>query len=289
MTAPIESVSFVVLGPPVPKGRPRFVRGRAVTPARTREYEKLVRDVAALHCGHWRRDGLYRVTIELFSPTCLRGDTDNYAKALLDAIEGHAFDNDRQVVELVVRKNDRASVAPAFAKVLVERVWWERGQGSAAHEAQKGGEVMGEPAQRLIAVVDVARECDAAFIYSSWMHSYRESPLTSRWTDSEYQERMGQRIGSLLERSRVLVARPPDWDEGIIGWAAAEQRSGKFLLHYAFVRGDASGGVPLFRHRGVLSLLIQQHEPKGRRLITTLRPPFTNYIKRLGFRFEQRR
>lgn len=148
---------------------------------------------------------------------------------------------------------------------------------------------MGEPAQNLTMCIDVARECDAAFIYSSWMHSYRDSPLGSKWSDREYSERMNQRIGQLLERSKVLVARPLDWDEGIIGWAAAEQRSGKFLLHYCFVRGDTSGGVPLFRNRGVLTALIAHHAPQGKRLITTLRPPFTDYVKRLDFRFELRR
>lgn len=134
MTAPIESVSFVVLGPPVPKGRPRFVRGHAVTPKRTREYEKLVREVAALHCGRWRRDGLYRVTLTFFGQRELRGDLDNYVKALMDGMQGHAFDNDRQVVELVARKrvHERTIVgtqAEACAEVLVERVWWNAEKG----------------------------------------------------------------------------------------------------------------------------------------------------------------
>lgn len=133
MTTPTESVSFVILGSPVPKGRPRFVRYaqgmRAVTPKRTREYEALVRQVAALHCGHWRRDGLYRVTLTFFGERELRGDLDNYCKAQLDGMQGAAFDNDRQVSEVVARKtvaspqtreSTRAGVPRT--EVLVERI-----------------------------------------------------------------------------------------------------------------------------------------------------------------------
>lgn len=141
---------------------------------------------------------------------------------------------------------------------------------------------MGEPAQNTTMRIDVARECDAPFVYATWMASYRDSPLGSKWDDAEYRDRMNQRMASLIERSVVYVARPSDWDEGVIGWAVAEQRGGRFLLHYCFVR-------PPFRQQGVLTALIAQHAPRGQRLITTLRPPFTQYIKRLGFRFEHRR
>lgn len=121
----IESVSFTILGSPVPKGRPRFARGRAITPKRTRDYERLVRQVAELHCGHWRKDGLYRVTIDLVSERHLRGDADNYAKALLDGMEGAAFENDHQVMEVTVRKHASGvspALGPALAQVLVERI-----------------------------------------------------------------------------------------------------------------------------------------------------------------------
>lgn len=141
---------------------------------------------------------------------------------------------------------------------------------------------MGAPTQSLAIAIDEARECDAAFVFSSWTHSYRDSPGTSRWPAEKYAAWICDHIESTLARSRVLVARPVDWDEGIIGWAAGEQRSGKFILHYAFVR-------PLFRQSGALGMLLAAHAPQGRRLLATLRPPYTDYIKRLGYRYEPRR
>lgn len=114
-----ERISFTVAGQPVPKGRPRFVRGRAITPQRTRDYERLVRGVAALHCGRWRRDGLYRVTA-VFTGASPVADIDNLAKCLLDGIQGHAFDDDRQVSELYLMRN--AAKGAARVDVTVERV-----------------------------------------------------------------------------------------------------------------------------------------------------------------------
>lgn len=121
----VESLRFDVLGPPVPKGRPRFARGRVVTPKRTREYERLVHEVATLYCGNWRRDGMYRVTLDFIAHRPLRGDVDNYAKALLDGLQGAAFDNDSQVSEIVARKHATGlsdAYGPQMARVLVERI-----------------------------------------------------------------------------------------------------------------------------------------------------------------------
>lgn len=120
MSKTVESISFCVLGQPVPKGRPRFCNGVAVTPKRTRDYERLVRDVAALHCGNWRRDGLYRVTLKFVFEGVPRGDLDNYLKAQLDAMQGYAFDNDRQV--FAVNAQWEMHALHAFTDVLVERI-----------------------------------------------------------------------------------------------------------------------------------------------------------------------
>lgn len=119
MTSANESVSFTVEGQPVPKGRPRFFRGVAITPRRTRDYERLVRSVAALHCARWRRDGLYRVTA-VFTGASPVADIDNLAKALLDGIQGHAFDDDKQVSELFLVRN-HAKGEPRV-DVTIERI-----------------------------------------------------------------------------------------------------------------------------------------------------------------------
>lgn len=117
---PPASVRFTVIGQPVPKGRPRFFKGVAVTPQRTRDYERHVRNVAALYCAHWDRTGAYRVTLEFIGPRLI-GDLDNYAKAVLDGMNGYAFEDDRQVTELRGFKHSLATEQPRV-EVLVERI-----------------------------------------------------------------------------------------------------------------------------------------------------------------------
>lgn len=87
---------------PVPKARPRLgVNGRLYTPRETKEFEELV--------GWYTRSVVrnptekpVRVHIDIFSKT--RADIDNIAKAILDGLNGVAFLDDRQVVELKIRK-----------------------------------------------------------------------------------------------------------------------------------------------------------------------------------------
>lgn len=110
-------------GAPVPKGRPRTYRDkrtgktRTVTPQRTRDYEAHVartyRAAGGEHLGNgpvrlelWVSNERVVVTVEpADAPTAKRprGDLDNITKAVADALNGLAFDDDRQIVELAVR------------------------------------------------------------------------------------------------------------------------------------------------------------------------------------------
>ena len=90
------------------KQRPRFGRGRAYTPAGTRNWEELLA---------WRfieRHGRPKLTsplrVELFfGGVQANQDIDNLAKSCLDALNGIAFEDDCQVVELVARKASHRS------------------------------------------------------------------------------------------------------------------------------------------------------------------------------------
>ena len=96
---------------PIPKGRPRFYGGHAVTPEKTRKYEKLIRD----SWTHGIVDAEY-LTIDMVfkmpkpqslskkkqreldgQPHVKKPDLDNFVKAILDSIQGVAFDNDSKV------------------------------------------------------------------------------------------------------------------------------------------------------------------------------------------------
>ena len=98
--------SITIPGRPVPKGRPRLgVRGKKAyvyTPPKTKEYENLVGWVARC-AGCKPLNGPIAVKLRLFIRG-RSGDVDNYSKSILDGLNGVAYEDDDQVVELQVRK-----------------------------------------------------------------------------------------------------------------------------------------------------------------------------------------
>jgi len=102
----MQAVKITVPGRPVPKGRPRLgVRGRKAfiyTPPATREYEKLVGWIAKCS-GCKPVDGPVAVDLDIY--VRIRMDLDNVAKSVLDGLNGIAYQDDGQVVELLVRKH----------------------------------------------------------------------------------------------------------------------------------------------------------------------------------------
>jgi crossover junction endodeoxyribonuclease RusA len=91
--------TIIVPGKPVPKQRPRVVNGRAFTPAETREAEKRIAWVARA-AGWTPLDGRLAVALEFVCASNVRGDLDNLAKLALDALNGIAWRDDKQVVRL---------------------------------------------------------------------------------------------------------------------------------------------------------------------------------------------
>ena len=119
------AVLFTIPGEPGHKGRPRFTRyGHTYTDKKTVEFENLVRVAFAQHVpGHQPYEGKCRVEIDAYFPIPVstskkrkllmmdglirptkRPDCDNIAKAVLDALNSVAYNDDKQVIEMVVRK-----------------------------------------------------------------------------------------------------------------------------------------------------------------------------------------
>lgn len=118
-------IEFTVYGEPVAKGRPRFTkRGIAYTPQKTSNYENLVK-LSYLEIPrekHLNGEQLQAEIIAFFSipkskPKKLqlkmlsgevrhtkRPDLDNIAKSVLDSLNGIAYNDDSQIVTLVVSK-----------------------------------------------------------------------------------------------------------------------------------------------------------------------------------------
>ena len=119
----VKLTKVIVIGEPVAKERARVVNGRAFTPKRTKAYEEQVAWEYKKQKGKFYDKEPVRVKIELyFTPpkkTSKREltkiatgqvvytgkkDIDNIAKSILDGLNGVAYIDDRQVVELKISK-----------------------------------------------------------------------------------------------------------------------------------------------------------------------------------------
>ena len=108
--------TITVEGPPKPKGRPRLGRrGRVFTPTTTLEAEARIADAwdGPRFDGPLSMEVVFNpkfttVTVEMMpdgtEPSKLRGDIDNYLKLLMDGLNGIAYEDDKQVVHIEVRK-----------------------------------------------------------------------------------------------------------------------------------------------------------------------------------------
>jgi Holliday junction resolvase RusA-like endonuclease len=129
-----KCVRIVIPGQPVSKLRPRVTRnGHAYTPEKTVRYEKLVQDMWKVYGSESFGDSPIRMEIDLYmkipkseskkkKEQMINGlikhtkkpDIDNVAKSIIDSLNGKVYDDDSQIVKLMVRKqysdNPRADV-----------------------------------------------------------------------------------------------------------------------------------------------------------------------------------
>lgn len=108
------TVNFKVLGQPQGKARPRFSKGHIYTPKETKEYEKKVRNAYIPASGSYSfGDRAVSVSITAYFKRAKtnkrrfmtsKPDIDNLIKAVLDGLNGTAFNDDRQVVNLSALK-----------------------------------------------------------------------------------------------------------------------------------------------------------------------------------------
>jgi Holliday junction resolvase RusA-like endonuclease len=121
-------IEFTVDGEPVGKGRPRFTRnGHAYTPEKTADYEQLVKlsfrkkypdfkpilkvvPLSVVICAEFPipasfcRNARLEAKRGTRKPT-KKPDADNIAKSICDALNGLAYHDDSQIVELYVFKS----------------------------------------------------------------------------------------------------------------------------------------------------------------------------------------
>lgn len=115
-----ERFTFEVRGRVVGSARPRVTRRGTYIPQKTRDYRNRIKG-AFMEAGGMRRSGPVSVRVYVYrelpksrpkrvesEPDTFKPDVDNIAKNVLDALNGIAWDDDSQVVELIVRKYPRS-------------------------------------------------------------------------------------------------------------------------------------------------------------------------------------
>jgi hypothetical protein len=98
IAVPPDVIHFEVPGRALSKGV-KGTKGQVNITEHEAKIAEACRRVLERHLG-WRTTGHFRVTIEFDA----RADVDNAAKSILDGLKGVAFDDDRFVWELIVRR-----------------------------------------------------------------------------------------------------------------------------------------------------------------------------------------
>ncbi|WP_181435906.1 RusA family crossover junction endodeoxyribonuclease [Curtobacterium sp. MCSS17_006] len=106
-------LKLTIPGQPIPKGRPRFGRGRTFTDQRTLSAEAGIaaefhRTLGVRHTIETPVTGKLNVRLRFFRNDNRRVDCDNLAKVPLDALNGLAWADDSQIVSLIISKHHDA-------------------------------------------------------------------------------------------------------------------------------------------------------------------------------------
>ncbi len=130
-----EGIGFVVYGDPVSKMRPRTVRNmdrygqshvHTYTPAKTKDHESKIALEYKANYGRYKFEKEVPLVVEInffirvpksvgkkvrekmlsreILPTKKNGDLDNYIKCAVDGLNGVAYEDDSQIVEMIGRK-----------------------------------------------------------------------------------------------------------------------------------------------------------------------------------------
>lgn len=115
-------MQIFIPGKPQGKGRPRFYHGHAVTPESTRTYEQMIAmlwkcerygvsdkpiaiEITAFYLvpKSWSKKKQAAVYAGEIKPT-VKPDIDNIVKIVLDGLNGVAYTDDKQVIQITARK-----------------------------------------------------------------------------------------------------------------------------------------------------------------------------------------
>ena len=122
ITREAQQIMFIVPGQPQPKARARVVNGHGYTPAKTKVYERLIANCAAVEIRRtWPLDARYSVEVLACFSDARRRDLDNVLKSVLDALNNLAYADDSQVDWMRIERGEVRKTTPrtiVIVKVL---------------------------------------------------------------------------------------------------------------------------------------------------------------------------
>lgn len=118
---------------------------------------------------------------------------------------------------------------------------------------------------------------DEAFIFNSWLKSFKDSPMMAGLSTTIYYKEMHETIKRILEdkTSHVLMACDPDDDESLYGYVVAQTIGAALIFHWVYVKH------PL-RNFGIgrnLELAVKTHVPHES-IAYSLRTKLTDILTR---------
>jgi ribosomal protein S18 acetylase RimI-like enzyme len=97
-----------------------------------------------------------------------------------------------------------------------------------------------------------ATEADVAFIFNSWLKSFRDSAFARSITDTIYFNEHHRVIEELLKNCEVFIACDEKDVSQIYGYICAEYIEGIFCVHYVYVKHT-------YRNLGIAKKLASQY------------------------------
>lgn len=97
---------------------------------------------------------------------------------------------------------------------------------------------------------DMAAE-DNAFVYNSWLKSFRNGTMNRNVDNSIYFHNHHKLIDKILQRSTIVVCCDAKDPKIIFGYVVYEKIDGQFVLHYIYVKN-------IYRKLGIAKKLLEQ-------------------------------
>lgn len=107
-------IRFIVTGKPIGKQRPRFTKvGHCYTPKETKEYENSIKQAYITASNGFKfENGVQIVVLAYYRKAKsnksdfvnIKPDIDNVIKCVLDALNGIAYDDDKQICSVIGHK-----------------------------------------------------------------------------------------------------------------------------------------------------------------------------------------